>query len=150
MTLAASATVVVPNRSPQQVLEFVLDLELYRHVDDKIMRVFSVEGPDAEGRGSARLLGRMPYTPPAPDVQDFVLERWQRITFRGAPRKPLRAVFDFSGTFECRQVPEGTEVTHAYSFDFTLPFRWLERAHRTRLPIEVRAEMDRLVDALRE
>ncbi|MCY3910810.1 MAG: hypothetical protein OXF99_04805 [bacterium] len=46
MTIAAKATVNV-GASPQDVLEFVLDLDQYRQVDPKIQRVRSVEGPEA-------------------------------------------------------------------------------------------------------
>ena len=148
MTLTASATSTVTGRSPQEVIEFVLDLEQYRRIDTKILRVFSIEGPDDEGNGSARILGRMRWTPPAPDVQDFSLERWQRLTFRGGARQPGRAVFNFTGTFECNEVAEGTEFTHAYVFDFTPPFRWLERVHRGSFTPDLRDEVDRLATHL--
>lgn len=148
MVLAASATTIIPGRSPQEILEFVLDLEKYRQVDTKITRVVSVTGPDREGRGSAKIWGRMRMTPPAPDVQDFHLERWHRLTFTGAARQPGRAVFGFTGTFECTQLSQGTQVTHAYTFRFTPPFRWLDRLNRPTLQGEVEAEMERLASHL--
>lgn len=76
VTLRAEATATVA-ATPQSALEFVLDVDRYRQIDPKIVRVFSVTGPDSEGRGSIRLLGRMRGLPPAPDKQDFVLERWE-------------------------------------------------------------------------
>lgn len=126
MTLRAEATVTVA-ATPQSVLEFVLDVGRYKQVDPKIMRVFSVTGPDSDGRGSVRLLGRMRGLPPAPDKQDFVLERWERLTFTGAPRQPARLIFHFTGIVECIPGNGGTQVTHRYEFRFHGPFRPVER-----------------------
>ena len=57
VTITAQATVNV-GASPQEVLEFVFDLDQYRQFDPKIKRVRSVEGPDDLGRGSARIWGK--------------------------------------------------------------------------------------------
>jgi carbon monoxide dehydrogenase subunit G len=144
MTLTASATVEV-RASPQQVLEFVLDLERYRQADHKITRVSSVTGPDAHGEGSVKLWGTLPGMPAAPDRQNFTLEKWSRLTFVGAPRQPGRLVFDFVGTFACVPVADGvTQVTHGYEFNFRAPFRWLERRMAEPLQAEIDAEVDRL------
>lgn len=147
--LRASSTVDIPGVSPQEVLEFVLDLDRYRDVDDKIVEVGIVTGPDQAGRGSVQLSGRLRFGPAAPDVHHFVLERWSRLTFTGAPRQPGRLVFTFAGTFVCEPTATGTEVTHAYTFRFRLPFRWLEPLHRAWLQTELEAEMVRLAEELR-
>lgn len=146
MPLNVSASAEV-QASPQAVLEFVLDLDRYRQADHKITKVRSVTGPDADGRGSVRLWGKMPGLPAAPDRQDFTLERWSRLTFVGAPRQPGRLIFDFVGTFDC--VPNddgGTHVTHAYEFTFTRPFRWIERRLAEPLAKEIDDEVRRLAD----
>ena len=70
---------------------------------------------------------RMRWLPPAPDRQDFVLERWSRLTFTGAARQPARVLFDFVGTIECSRGDTGTRLTHSYTFRFKGPFRWVER-----------------------
>ena len=80
MTITAQATVNV-GASPQNVLEFALDLDQYRQVDPKILRVRSVEGPDDEGQGSVRIWGKVKGLPPAPDRQDFILEPCTKLTF---------------------------------------------------------------------
>jgi len=148
MTLTVSATAVI-QASPQEVLEFVLDLESYRQADRKITRVASVAGPDEHGRGSARLWGKLPGLPPAPDRQDFTLEKWRRLTFVGAPRQPGRLVFGFVGTFDCEPINDvGTQVTHAYEFEFTPPFRWMERRMADPLAAEIDAEVERLATLL--
>lgn len=124
MTITASASTTI-SADAQTILEFVLDLERYADVDAKIVRVGAVEDPDADGRGSVRLWGRLRGTPPAPDKQDFELTRWERLEFTGAPKQPARLVFDFTGSFVCVPTDDGTEVTHAYEFDFKGPFRIL-------------------------
>ncbi len=142
LTVSASADITAP---PQAVLEFVLDLERYRHADHKIARVSSVTGPDEAGRGSVRLWGRLPGLPLAPDRQDFTLDRWSHLTFVGAPRQPGRLLFDFVGTFECTPLDDDTtRVTHAYEFTFRSPFRWIERRMAQPLSTEIEQEVARL------
>lgn len=65
--LTATSTVEIPGVSPQEVLEFVLDLERYRDADHKIVKVETVTGPDESGRGSIKLSGKLRYGPAAPD-----------------------------------------------------------------------------------
>jgi len=87
--------------------------------------------------------------PPAPDREDFTLEKWSRLTFIGAPRQPGRLVFDFVGTFECTLLDsQTTQVTHAYEFEFRKPFRWLERRLSVPLADEINQEVTRLSDLL--
>lgn len=140
MTMTASATTEVP-ATAQQVLEFVLDLPRYAEIDTKIVRLGTVEGPDEAGRGSVTMWGRMRWMPPAPDRQEFVLERWNQLRFTGAARHPARMIFDFVGTFVCHESPTGTTVTHAYEFRFTAPFRWIERVQGTWIQDQVEEEV---------
>ena len=144
MTVSASATTTVAVDA-RTLLEFVLDLERYKQVDRKIVRVGRVDAPDQEGKGSVRLWGRVRWTPPSPDKHDIVLQRWRSLTFTGAPRQPARLIFDFTGTFACRPVDAGTEMTHAYEFTFKGPFRVLERG----LGPWLQAELDDEVAAVR-
>ena len=148
LTVSATANVAA---TPQAVLEFVLDLDRYRQADHKITRVSSVTGPDEAGRGSVRLWGRLPGLPVAPDRQDFTLERWNRLTFVGAPRQASRLVFDFVGTFECVPLDDlTTRVTHAYDFTFRRPFRWIGRRLAEPLRQEIDDEVFRLAEILDE
>ena len=111
MVLRATASTLIP-ATPQQVMELVLDLERYRQVDSKIVAVSKVAGPDESGKGRVRVWSRLKWTPPIPDTQLFFLERWERLTFTGAPGQLGRLVFTFTGTFECEPSPDGTLVTH--------------------------------------
>ena len=148
MTLTVSSTAEI-SATPQEVLEFVLDLEQYRRADHKITRVSSVTGPDENGVGAVRLWGKLPGLPPAPDRQNFTLEKWHRLTFVGAPGQPGRLVFDFTGTFECEPVDDQlTRVTHAYEFRFRRPFRLLERRLSAPLADEIDQEVNRLTQLL--
>jgi len=148
MTLTVSSTAEI-SATPQEVLEFVLDLDRYRQADQKITRVSSVTGPDENGVGTVRLWGKLPGMPPAPDRQDFTLDRWSRLTFVGAPRQPGRLIFDFIGTFDCVPIDDAmTRVTHAYEFTFRRPFRWLERRMSAPLADEIDQEVRRLTELL--
>lgn len=148
MTLNVSATTNI-HATPEAVLQFVLDLDAYRQADHKITRVASVTGPDASGKGSARIWGKLPGLPAAPDRQDFTLERWSRLTLVGAARQPGRLIFDFVGSFACTPLDDGfTSVTHSYEFTFRRPFRWLEQRMATPLASEIDAEVQRLADIL--
>ncbi len=146
--LTASATIDIDGVSSQDVLEYVLDLEQYMEADHKITKVRSVTGPDADGNGSAKIAGKLKFGPAAPDVQNFKLDRWSRLTFTGAPKQPGRLVFSFVGTFDCEPIGDAIRVTHAYEFTFTPPFRWLEAMHRDWMQAEVEAEMARVKAAL--
>lgn len=144
MALTAQATVNVA-ASPQEILEFVLDLDQYRQVDPKIGKVISVEGPDSEGRGSVKIWGKLKGLPHAPDRQDFVLRRWTDLTFTGAKRQPARFVFDFTGIVACQERQNGTtDVTHSYKFTFKGPFRLAERFLGDWLQDQIEAELQEL------
>lgn len=147
MVLRARASIEV-RATPQEILEFVLDLERYRKVDSKILAVGSVTGPDEAGRGRVRLWTRLKWTPPAPDVQTFELQRWNRLTFTGAARQPSRLILDFTGVVECQPTSSGTLVTHWYEMRFRGPFRLLERPHRAWLQQDLQEELQRVADWL--
>ncbi len=138
MIAEASALVAA---DPQTILEFVLDFRQYAEVDPKFVRVVSVDGPDDIGRGSVRFWGRMRGLPPAPDRQDFVLDRWTGITFTGAARQPARFIFGFVGRFECTPTAGGTNVVHRYEFRFRWPFRMIERINASWLQRQIEREV---------
>lgn len=147
VVLKAEATATVA-ATPQAVLEYVLDLDRYRQIDPKILRVFSVTGPDEAGGGTISILARMRGMPPAPDKQDFHLERWERLTFTGAARQPSRLIFHFTGVVECAPAPEGTAVTHRYEFRFHGPFRLVERPLAGWLQRQIEQEVQDLARVL--
>lgn len=146
MSIQVEATAVV-DATPREVLEFVLDLRSYKEVDDKIVRVLGVKGPDANGVGSVSFLGSMPGLPlpPAPDSQTYLLDRWSSLQFTGKRRRPARLVFDFVGVVEC--IPNadgGTAVRHAYNLGFRGPFRRFEPRIESELSVHLEEEMQKL------
>jgi len=92
-----------------------------------------------------RIWGKVKGFPSAPDRQDFVLERWTKLTFTGAPRQPARLVFDFTGTITCQELPDGTtEVTHSYEFNFKGLFCLAERYLAIWLQDQIEEELETL------
>ena len=104
-----------------------------------------------EGRGSARTWGKVKGLPPAPDRQDFVLERWTKLTFTGAARQPARLIFDFTGTITCHEREGGaTDVTHSYEFKFKGPFCLAERFLGKWLQDQIEEELEALASRFQE
>ena len=133
--IAGDATVVIQCQ-PDDVFEFVLDLERYRQADRKIGRVVRV---DRNGnRGTVRFWGRIRWGLPAPPADyAFELEPGRRLRFVSAGGFVAR-LLHFEGLFECSPNPdgEGIVVRHREEFRFKGPARpllepllrrWLER-----------------------
>jgi uncharacterized protein YbjT (DUF2867 family) len=102
----------VINRSAEDVLEFVLDVEQYRRADLKIGRLHRMHRNGNSGlvRHGGRFLGL-----PAPAVTlSFELTPYSRLDFVGRRMPwPLRG---FNGFFTCEEVDGGTLVTHRECF----------------------------------
>jgi hypothetical protein len=147
MALRAEASRHV-SASARDVLEFVLDLNGYRRIDHKIVRVGRLVTPDDDGHGSAKVWGRLRWTPPMPDRYDIDLQRWTSLTFSGARRQMARLMVDFEGSFTCDPDGDGVVVTHTYLFTLKGPGRLVEAPHRRWLQTEVDAELDDLAAVL--
>jgi len=129
--------------SPQDVLEFVLDLERYRQADAKIGRVRYVERTGDRGR--ARFGGRLRGLPTPPASFDFTLTPWTRLEFDSSPGLIRAAGVVFHGEFVCEEGDAGTRVTHKECFSFRPPLKWAaEPFIRSWLPDDTRAEMARM------
>lgn len=120
MSIHASKTVLVA-ASPQETLELVLDLNAYRLVDPKIRKVKALPELDADGRGTAKIVGSLWHFPPAPDTHLVHLQPWHTLTFVGAPRVFARTIYSFTGTFEAKPIEGGTSLTHGYDITFRQP-----------------------------
>jgi hypothetical protein len=99
---------------PNQVLDFVLDVDRYRQADHKIgrLRYMRREGNIGQVRHGGRFLGI-----PAPAATlSFELTPSSTLVFRGVSVPwPLRG---FYGSFTCEPTPRGTQVTHEECFIF--------------------------------
>ncbi len=146
MGVSAAATAAV-TASPQEVLECVLDLNRYRKLDGKILRVSAAPVLDERGTGTLKMWGKLPWMPPAPDHHDVTLTRWTELTFTGARRQPARLVFDFTGRFNCEPLDDRvTVVTHSYEFGFRGPFKLAEPRIGRWLQSDVEREVRELAD----
>ena len=129
----------------EELLGFVMDIERYAQVDDKISPVlWHRSEPDfVEFACRPKLAGlRQPKV-----VQQVRLTPGERADVTLSPKPANRlahAMAQFEASFACRPVDGGTEVTRTLRFTFKAPFRWLlEPLFQRRLDAEVRDEIAR-------
>jgi hypothetical protein len=133
--------------SPERFLEFVMDIERYAEVDQKIRPVVWARreytpAPLVEFACRPKLAGmRQPKV-----VQQLRLNRPARridVSLSPAPHNQLaRAMAEFSASFVCEPVGDGTEVTRTLRFALRPWVRWaMEPLLRRRLLGEVREEL---------
>jgi hypothetical protein len=103
------------------VIDFVLDIEQYRRVDHKIGRVVRTEMIDGDHVVTfmTALRGL-----PAKARQRMHVVGTARIEVSPMPSWQDKLV-SFRGLFELTPVEGGTEVRHAYHFDFRPPMKWI-------------------------
>jgi len=129
--------------TPDEFLEFVMDIERYAQVDKKISPILwqRREGDLLEFACRPTLAG----LPQPKVVQQAALTPGRRIgiSLSPLPRNRLaHAIAHFEASFVCAPVDGGTEVTRTLEFRFTPAVRWLlEPLLRRRLPAEVRDEI---------
>lgn len=131
--------------TPNEFLDFVMDIERYAEVDQKISPILwhRREGDLVEFACRPRLAG----LPQPTVVQQIRLTPGERIdiSLSPLPRNRLaHATAHFAASFECTPIPGGVQVTRTLEFRFTPALRWmLEPLFRRRLPSEVRDEVQR-------
>jgi hypothetical protein len=121
MIVAGEGSAVI-QRSPQDVLEFALDLDRYRRVDPKFRKIYRhhMRGDEGEVRYSGTLRG----IPTPADTQSIRRTRWTRLDYESVP-SPLNRLARFHGWFECEERENGTFVRHREQFDFSPAIAWL-------------------------
>jgi hypothetical protein len=128
--------------TPNEVFEFVLDLNRYRQADHKIGRVKSVERDG--NSGTAQFAGRLRGLPGPTGTYPFTLTD-THLQFDSPTAGAARWFLDFEGTFDCEAGDDGTVVTHREVFMFKRPWSWLaEPLLRNWLERDTADEMDRL------
>ena len=133
------------NCSPQSWLEFVMDVERYAEVDDKIEQIAWVRRKDqlVEFKFRPRLPG-LPL-PPVRMVSQMRLTSDSRIDVRLAPlpqNLSNRLVTRFRASFSCEPHDGGILATRAISFAFTPGIRRvIEPVLSRTLPPSVRREL---------
>lgn len=124
--IRAEGTVVI-ERSPRQVLEYVLDLDRYRQADGKITSVSEqpLLGPESP-EGRARYRGRLRMLPTPSQWQTVSLTPWKRLELRTEPGQWTAHLATFIGGFICEELEGGgTRLTHYEQFDFRPPANWV-------------------------
>jgi len=114
-------------RSPREVLRFVLDLDRYRQADAKITSVAAQPTLNAEHRtGRARYRGKLRGLPTPSQWQLVSLEPWHRLELRTEPGQWTARMATFEGGFVCEELDDGaTQLTHYEQFDFRRPANWV-------------------------
>lgn len=138
MITAESSAVI--QRTPQEILDFVMDVASYRRADHKIGRVWSVRRED--NNVIASFVGQLRGLP-VPTTQRMHLTPGKRIDVSIVPNWQRR-MLGFHGSFECQPVLSGTEVTYRYTFDLKGPIRLLEPYLRRWLQTDIPAEVQRM------
>ena len=108
--------------SPDEVVEFVLDLRRYRLADRKIGRVGKIERDGQSG--TVRFAGRIKGMPGPSGVYPFEITP-TGLRFGSPIAGAAKWFLDFEGTFECEESGDGTVVRHREAFAFKRPWRWL-------------------------
>ncbi len=108
--------------TPNNVFDFVLDLNRYRQADHKIGRVGTIDN-DGD-HGMVQFSGRIRGLPGPSGTYPFTRAE-ARLEFGSPVAGPARWFLDFEGTFHTAQTSEGTVVTHREVFTFKRPWRWL-------------------------
>lgn len=118
---------IVIERSPREVLEFVLDLDRYRQADAKITGVSAQPTLGPENRvGRARYRGRLRGFPTPSQWQTVSLDPWARVELRTEPGQWTAHLARFVGGFVCEEIADGrTRLTHFEQFEFRAPMRWV-------------------------
>jgi hypothetical protein len=115
--------------TPDEYLAFVLDVERYRQVDDKLGEIDWVrtDGPVTE----FRFRPKMPLMPWSPKVVSrMTLTPGRRIDIEYAPppqNRLARRLSTFSAYFECEPTAEGTRVTRSATISLPILLRPVER-----------------------
>lgn len=119
--IVGEATTIV-SATPNDVFDFVLDLNRYRQADHKIGKVGTI---DNQGdHGMVQFAGRIRGLPGPSGTYPFT--RTESCLRFGSPVSgPARWFLDFEGTFNTSQTDDGTVVTHREAFSFKRPWRWL-------------------------
>lgn len=135
------------HNSPESIIAFVSDLELYKLADWKIGRVLlnKREGSRIIMRHDGKLRGI-----PGPAVSlEMITDHKTYARYRSLPTFPSRYVLTFDGGFELQETPRGVHVIHTERFRFHRPWRWLaEPFLRDWIAADVRQEMIRLKELL--
>lgn len=129
--------------TPDEMLEFVMDIERYQEVDTKIRPItWSRRTGNLTEFTCRPKLGGLRIPGPQP-LQHVRLTPGTRVEISLAPSVWTKLA-SFNASFECTPVNGGTRVDRRLTFTFSPALRWFfEPFLRRRLPAEVRDELRR-------
>jgi len=119
--IVGEATTTV-SATPNDVFDFVLDLNRYRQADHKIGRVGAID--NGGDRGMVQFSGRIRGLPGPSGTYPFTRTE-SSLRFESPVAGAARWFLEFEGTFDTEHTSEGTVVTHREVFNFKRPWRWL-------------------------
>ena len=129
--MASGEAEIIINYPPEGIIEFVLDLNEYRKVDDKLGKIHWIKpAPDGQGvliHFRPNLIGM-----PGPSTtQRVVVMPGNRIEITGVPAWTDSFV-KFHGYFRCEPAAGGTRVVRGLDFQFSKPMGWIMNIPVTR------------------
>ena len=134
----------VIRRSSQDIFDFVLDMDRYRHADPKIAKVYWEKWEGDEGR--MKFGGKLRHLPAPAIVVLVKLDRHRSIDIRADESTLLGRMVRFHGTFDVEDLGDGScRVTHVEQFNFKAPLKWIaDPLFGKWLAADTLAEMGRL------
>lgn len=130
--------------TPEAVLEFIMDVEQYAEVDEKIRPLLWTRRGEnfTEFAFRPKLAG---LVGPTLVSQERLVPEHRRVDISLAPaphNRLIRKLTEYEASFECVPVPGGTEVTRSERFRLRRPFNWLAGPYlKRRMPELVRREL---------
>jgi hypothetical protein len=125
MEMASGEAELVIAYPPQGIIDFVMDLEEYRKVDDKLGKIHWIKpAPGGEGvlvRFRPRLMGM----PGPTTTQRVVPTRDHRIEITAVPSW-TDSMVTFHAYFRCEPVEGGTKVVRGLDFTFGKAMSWMD------------------------
>ena len=132
------------NTTPETFLDFIMDIERYAEVDEKIRPLLWVRRAEnfTEFAFRPKLAG---LVGPTLVSQERLVPEHRRVDITLAPaphNRLIRAITEYEASFDCVPVPGGTEVTRSERFRLRRPLNWLVGPYlRRKMPVLVRREL---------
>jgi hypothetical protein len=129
--------------SADDFLEFVMDVERYAEIDEKIrpVRWSRRDGDLTEFAFRPSALG-LKWPTWVPQMRRTPGERVDIVLAPAPHNRFARVITHYEASFECVPVDGGVEVTRSERFEVHRPFKWvLEPALRRTMPALVREEL---------
>ncbi len=149
--MACGEAELVIDYPPQGIIDFVMDLNEYRKVDDKLGKIYWIK-PAPDGNGVYVHFGPKLMGMPVPSTtQRVVATPDHRIEITGVPSW-TDSMVTFHAYFRCEPVEGGTKIVRGLNFRFSKAMSWMMDGAVTRglaksIPKELANAKEYLSDA---